>query len=124
MTAAETFAEIARACTDEPFPGPSGDRVFAEPWQAQVFAMTVRLHEAGHFSWPEWARTLGARLADSDDPSGSDYYRCWTQALIDLLEAKGLIRGAALLRLEEQWHSAAARTPHGQPIRLETERLG
>ena len=35
--------------------------VFREPWEAQAFAMTVKLHEAGHFTWPEWAAVL-ARL--------------------------------------------------------------
>ena len=25
--------------------------VFAEPWEAQAFALTLKLHEAGHFTW-------------------------------------------------------------------------
>jgi hypothetical protein len=33
--------------------------VFAEPWQAQAFALAVKLSEQGHFSWKEWAETLG-----------------------------------------------------------------
>src|ERR1700709_341124 len=28
--------------------------VFAEPWQAQAFALTVQLSHAGCFSWCEW----------------------------------------------------------------------
>ena len=31
------------------------EQVFAEPWQAQAFAMTVALHDRGLFSWNEWA---------------------------------------------------------------------
>ena len=34
--------------------------VFAEPWEAQAFAMAVKLNEAGVFQWSEWADTLGA----------------------------------------------------------------
>ena len=36
--------------------GPEGP-VFAEPWQAQAFALTLSLHEQGLFTWPEWAAT-------------------------------------------------------------------
>ena len=37
--------------------------VFAEPWQAQAFAMTLQLHQRGLFSWPEWAAALAARIS-------------------------------------------------------------
>jgi len=33
---------------------------FREPWEARAFAMVIKLHEAGLFTWPEWAETLGA----------------------------------------------------------------
>jgi hypothetical protein len=36
--------------------------VFAEPWQAQAFALAVQLSDAGYFTWTEWAETLGAEL--------------------------------------------------------------
>ena len=32
--------------------------VFQEPWEATAFAITVRLFEQGHFTWPEWAGYL------------------------------------------------------------------
>ena len=32
--------------------------VFAEPWQAQAFALAVKLSEPGHFTWKEWAAAL------------------------------------------------------------------
>ena len=42
------------------------DPVFAEPWHAQLVALTVQLNEDGHFSWPDWAarfaRTLGTLI--------------------------------------------------------------
>ena len=35
--------------------------VFAEPWQAQAFALAVKLSEQGHFTWKEWAANFGRR---------------------------------------------------------------
>ena len=34
--------------------------VFDQPWQAQAFAMVVKLFEAGHFTWNEWVDYLSA----------------------------------------------------------------
>ena len=52
------------ACPGQPWRGDAetGGPVFAEPWQAQAFAMAVQLHERGLFTWPEWAETLGRRI--------------------------------------------------------------
>ena len=62
--------------------------VFAEPWEAQAFAMAVKLNEAGVFSWSEWAETLGAELkAQPERP----YYESWLAALERLVEAKGVM---------------------------------
>jgi hypothetical protein len=35
-------------------PRDEGEPVFAEPWQAQAFALAVKLSEQGHFTWKEW----------------------------------------------------------------------
>ena len=32
----------------------AGAPVFQAPWEAQAFAMVVRLREAGHLTWAEW----------------------------------------------------------------------
>src|SRR5229473_732000 len=32
-------------------PRDTGGPVFAEPWQAQAFALAVKLSEQGHFTW-------------------------------------------------------------------------
>src|SRR6185437_15085837 len=55
--------------------------VFAEPWQAQAFALAVELSAAGVFSWPEWAAALGAELASDPDDDGGRYYDHWVAAL-------------------------------------------
>ena len=71
-------------------PSPADAPVFAEPWQAEAFAMTVALHERGLFSWSEWAQALSAEVKKPDAaPDGSDYYEHWLRALEKLLAAKG-----------------------------------
>ena len=39
-----------------------GEVVFAEPWEARAFAITVSLHERGLYSWAEWADALATRI--------------------------------------------------------------
>ena len=55
--------------------------VFREPWEARAFAMALALHEAGVFTWKEWAETLGAQIkraqAAGDPDTGETYYRHW-----------------------------------------------
>ena len=89
--------------------------VFAEPWEAQAFAMAVRLHEAGVFTWPEWAETLGAEIRAAPDRG---YYDSWLAALERLVEAKGLVSAGERLDRIAAWDEAARATPHGQPIDL------
>ena len=103
-------------------PRDEGGPVFAEPWQAQAFAMAVRLSEQGHFTWKEWAATLAEELkaaADRGEPDdGSRYYHYWLAALERLVTAKGLTDSAALLARKEAWAEAYRHTPHGKPVEL------
>jgi nitrile hydratase accessory protein len=96
--------------------------VFAEPWQAQAFALAVRLSAQGHFTWKEWADTLAAELkaaADRGEPDdGSHYYHHWLAALERLVNSKGLADPAALLERKEAWADAYRHTPHGKPVEL------
>lgn len=126
-TAAQTLSQISAACGDAlPLPPthadvanaiPEEEQVFAAPWQAQVFAMTVVLHERGVFTWPEWAQALSRRVATGAD-DGSDYYECWAAALEDVIAARGIATEEDVERTTQAWHEAAGRTPHGQPISL------
>lgn len=97
--------------------------VFAEPWQAQAFAMTLQLHERGLFTWPEWAAALAERIrsaqAAGDADQGNTYYHHWLAALEDLVAAKGATNATELARCAQAWDHAADRTPHGQPILLQ-----
>ena len=96
--------------------------VFAEPWQAQAFALAVRLSEQGHFTWKEWATALAGELkaaADRGEPDdGSRYYEYWLAALERLVTAKGLSNPAAMLERKAAWADAYRHTPHGKPIKL------
>jgi nitrile hydratase accessory protein len=45
--------------------------VFAEPWEAQAFALAVKLSEQGYFTWKEWTAELAKELkaaADHGEP--------------------------------------------------------
>jgi nitrile hydratase accessory protein len=103
-----------------PLPGlPRDDDgpVFAEPWQAQAFAMAVHLNAAGAFTWTQWAAALAAELKDSGD-DGSHYYDHWLSALEKLLAARGLADPATLALLKADWAHAYEVTPHGKPVEL------
>jgi nitrile hydratase accessory protein len=96
--------------------------IFAEPWQAQAFAMAVRLSELGYFTWKEWAAALAAELqtaANCGAPDdGSHYYHHWLTALEHLVATKGLVTPEALAGRKEAWAEAYRRTPHGKPVEL------
>lgn len=117
-TAASTLADISATCGGSmPLPPRGDEQVFAAPWQAQVFALTVALHERGLFTWPEWAVTLGRHVA-TGTADGSDYYERWADALQEMLAERGIASPEDVERGTQAWHDAAARTPHGQPITL------
>jgi nitrile hydratase accessory protein len=112
----EQLAALPRLPRDE------GGPVFTEPWQAQAFALAVKLAEQGHFSWKEWASALADELksaASRGEPDdGSHYYEHWLAALERLVTAKGLTNPAAMLARKEAWADAYRHTPHGKPVDL------
>ena len=99
-------------------PRDAGGPVFAEPWQAQAFALALKLHEAGAFTWPEWAQALSAELAGDPDDDGSRYYDHWVAALEGLVAGRNLAAPAELAARKDAWRDAYLRTPHGQPVEL------
>jgi nitrile hydratase accessory protein len=96
--------------------------VFRAPWEAQAFAITVKLHEAGHFTWREWADRLAAELAAAaargEPDDGTRYYEHWLAALETLVADKRIVGHAELDHRADAWSRAARATPHGQPIEL------
>jgi nitrile hydratase accessory protein len=95
---------------------------FAEPWEAKAFALTLQLYEAGHFTWREWADTLGEVLAEAGArkpaEDGADYYRCWLTALERLADAKQLSTLHERAERKQAWTTAYATTRHGKPVTL------
>jgi len=103
-------------------PREEGQPVFAEPWQAEAFAMTLMLYEKGVFTWVEWAEALSTEIkqaqANGDPDLGDTYYNHWLAALERLVVNKGISSKAQLSDLYNQWDAAAKNTPHGEPITL------
>ena len=96
--------------------------MFAEPWQAQAFALAVKLSEHVHFTWKEWAATLADELkaaeARGEPDDGSRYYHHWVAALERLVNQKGLTDAPALQARKAAWVDAYEHTPHGTPVLL------
>jgi nitrile hydratase accessory protein len=90
--------------------------VFHEPWQAQAFALVVRLAESGTFTWREWTEALAGEIATAD--RADRYYEHWLAALEKLSDAKGLTDAAERRARREAWERAARATPHGEAIVL------
>ncbi|HRO58834.1 MAG TPA: nitrile hydratase accessory protein [Burkholderiaceae bacterium] len=90
MSEVRSIADAIAACG---LPESTG-AAFEAPWQAQLFAITLALHEAGHFGWPEWAACLSRAIRDAQaagDPDlGNTYWSHWLTALERLLHDKGI----------------------------------
>lgn len=101
--------------------------VFREPAEATAFALAVRLHQQGLFTWQEWSDTLAEQITAaqrSGDPgldtteTGDTYYQHWTRALEQLVARKQAVTPEELDRRTDRWRRAYQNTPHGQPIEL------
>jgi nitrile hydratase accessory protein len=121
----ETQSVIRAVDANPGLPRNSDGPLFREPWEARAFAMALALHQAGLFTWDEWAETLGdeIRRAQSvgDPDTGETYYRHWLPALERIVGEKGVASAQLLARYHHAWDHAAERTPHGQPIELRAE---
>ena len=116
MTGTPPLTDLPRIPVDKDGP------VFREPWEAQAFAMTVKLHEGGLFTWPEWAAALSQEITaaqDAGDPDlGDTYYHHWLKALEGLVLNRTDLTVEQLGRRKVAWERAAERAPHGEPILL------
>jgi nitrile hydratase accessory protein len=120
----DSIAETDRITALPRLPRDDGGPVFTEPWQAQAFALAVKLSEQGYFTWKEWARALADELkaaaARGGPDDGSHYYEHWLATLERLVTAKGLSDPAAMAARREAWADAYRHTPHGKPVELGT----
>lgn len=105
---------------------------FSAPWQAKAVALTVSLHAAGVFSWPDWAEALSTRLHGATTlPDGAaseahveQYYTAWLAALEEMIARAGLADAEGIREATETWQRAALATPHGVPIVFERGVVG
>jgi nitrile hydratase accessory protein len=122
LSASEHRLDSDRLSALPRLPRDEGGPVFAEPWQAQAFALAVNLSQQGHFTWKEWAAALAEELRAADErgepDDGSRYYEHWLAALEKLVTAKKLADAKALQTRKEAWAAAYRNTPHGHPVEL------
>ena len=95
---------------------------FAEPWQAEAFALVVHLHARGAFTWAEWAEALSAEIkaaeARGEEGGGEHYYDRWLAALEALVTGQGMATAEALDDRKAAWAQAYRHTSHGRPVTL------
>lgn len=106
---------VARLLLDD-----GGELSFDAPWQAQVFAITLQLHERGVFTWPEWTEVLGKEIAQGSHGNREDgYYSAWLAAVEVMIRKKGLVNELEISKRRSAWEAAARSTPHGLAIELD-----
>ena len=121
-------ADIATEALALPaIPADESGPVFREPWEAQAFAMVVALHQAGHFTWPEWVATIGAEIMQAhehgDPDLGQTYYRHWLAALERIIVAKSMTDDVELRVRRLECH-ANSQALHAHPARRGPVRIG
>ena len=98
------------------------DISFEEPWQAQVFAITVFLNESGYFFWEDWvqafSKTLKMREVYSDLDKSDDYFIAWLETLEKFLIKFNLCDSIDLEKCRKAWEKAYLETPHGQTVSI------
>ena len=77
-------------------PRQSGELVFQDPWEGEVFALAVALCERRLYQWSEFRDRLISEIAAAERPEISpalrpSYYECWLAAFEALLIAKSLL---------------------------------
>ncbi|MFD2206260.1 nitrile hydratase accessory protein [Kiloniella antarctica] len=113
----------AHFCKNIPnLPSDKEGPVFAEPWQAQAFALAVRLCDEGHFTWAEWVETFSKQVkqaqAEGDPDLGDTYYNHWLNVLEKMVIDKSVVSSSDMKIRKEAWRQAYLRTPHGHPVEL------
>ena len=97
-------------------PRSNGELVFAEPWEGRAFGLLMALVDGGVVSYAIFRETLIARIAawEAFPPAGEQwsYYRCWLQALEQVLDAHALVTVADLDARQEAYAARPAGHDH------------
>ena len=98
-------------------PRSNGELVFAEPWESRAFGLVMALHEDGVFTWGEFRDQLVATVGGWEKERSPDqsysYYRCWLQALEQVLDSKKLVPSDALAARVAELAARPAGHDHG-----------
>ena len=100
--------------------------VFSEPWQAELFAITLNLHEKGLFNWDSWTKKLGGSLKRDKNKSKDDlehYFLNWLSALEETLLEKKVTELTKIMTIEKAWRDAISKTPHGKKVEISSKVL-
>ena len=95
------FEEYAAASmlgdTDSP-PRLDGKLFFTNRWERDVFGLALSLSKAGCFEWEDFRQSLIASIArwenapaDCENQPRWDYYERFLEALLDVVEASGVL---------------------------------
>mgnify|MGYP000046406808 CR=1 FL=1 len=77
-------------------PRSNGELVFAEPWEGRAFGLAMALTDSGAVSYDVFREALIVRIAAWEAGPRTEpysYYRCWLQALEQVLADGGLLDG-------------------------------
>jgi nitrile hydratase accessory protein len=100
-------------------PRSNGELVFAEPWEGRAFGLTMALVHAGTISYETFRGALIEQIATwqvAPPPGdGFSYYRCWLEALEQVVDAVGLVSTDEV----EERSAAFADRPSGHDHRHE-----
>lgn len=95
--------------------------LFAEPWEARVFALVVELNAQGRFAWPEFQSLLAEEIGHAERQGlARSYYLNWAAAAERLLDRLRLAEPGetdaevARLRPEDRTVRAQRSTPPGR----------
>ncbi len=98
-------------------PRTNGELVFAEPWESRAFGLALALQHSGAFAWEDFRQQLMTRIGawEREHPSGESwsYYRCWLQALEDVIIDAGVLGSGDLLGRAEELANRPAGHDHG-----------
>jgi nitrile hydratase accessory protein len=93
-------------------PRSNGELVFAEPWEGRAFGLVMALVDRGVLSYAAFRDALIARIAawEAAPPPGEcwSYYRCWLQALEQVLAEQAFVTSG---EVDARTATLAARPP-------------
>ena len=97
------------------------DIIFSDPWQAELFAITLNLYQRGIFDWDDWTECLGRNLKSGKNKGKDDltnYFSNWLYALEEKLLEKEVTEINKIKNIENAWRDALSKTPHGQKVKI------